>query len=77
MKEENVFVIFSLLIIALAALALTGYMVNQQIKDAPLTALIMIPGSVVSGLVGYLAKGIVTKLKQGKEKEDESKKSAG
>jgi len=63
MREENVFVIVSLLFISLAALALAGWMVYMKVQSAPLTALIMIPSSAVSGLIGYMTKGLIDKAK--------------
>lgn len=65
-QEENIFVVAALLSIALAALAITGWIVYKNGPTEPLNTLIMIAGSVVSGLVGYLAKGAVSAM--GKDK---------
>lgn len=71
MKEENVLVVFALLIIAVLSLGIVGFIVyNNGPKDS-LNPLIMIANTVVSGFIGYLTKSAVTALKN---KEPETPK---
>jgi hypothetical protein len=64
MKEENALVITALLILGVLAFATIGYLAYLGKADGVINQIVLIPVSIVSGLGGYLTKGILNSKKQ-------------
>jgi hypothetical protein len=77
MKEENLMVVWALLIIALSSFAAIIIVVFKGSGDTSiLNQLVLIPVSVVSVFGGYLTKSLADKIKEWKAKDDPTKPPA-